>query len=94
MSFSTLNGFDGAPDRFEPHDEGKNSAPLLSIFCVCDDYRMNDPARKAVLLAAHREGRTTRYICLGYIEPGKFEGETEDERHAGLDAISPVAWIL
>ena len=23
-----------------------------------------------------------KYICLGYIEPGKFEGMTEDERHA------------
>jgi hypothetical protein len=26
-----------------------------------------------------------KYICLGYLEPGKFEGMTEDERHAGLD---------
>ena len=26
-----------------------------------------------------------RYICLGYIEPGTFEGMTEDERHAVLD---------
>ena len=26
-----------------------------------------------------------KYICLGYIEPGKFEGMTEDERHATLD---------
>ena len=25
-----------------------------------------------------------QYICLGYIEPGKFEGMTEDERHADL----------
>src|SRR6266496_6317798 len=24
-------------------------------------------------------------ICLGYIEPGKFEGMTEDERHATFD---------
>src|SRR6266567_6838552 len=27
-----------------------------------------------------------KYICLGYIEPGKFEGMTEDERHATFDA--------
>ena len=27
-----------------------------------------------------------KYICLGYIEPGKFEGMTEDERE-----IRPVA---
>ena len=26
-----------------------------------------------------------KYICLGYIEPGKFEGMTEDELHATLD---------
>ena len=26
-----------------------------------------------------------KYICLGYIEPGKFEGMTKDERHATFD---------
>ena len=26
-----------------------------------------------------------RYICLGYIEPGKFEGMTEGERNAVFD---------
>jgi hypothetical protein len=26
-----------------------------------------------------------KYICLGYIEPGKFEGMTEAERHATFD---------
>ena len=26
-----------------------------------------------------------KYICLGYIEPGKFEGMTEDERDATFD---------
>ena len=26
-----------------------------------------------------------KYICLGYLEPGKFEGMTEDERHAMFD---------
>jgi Uncharacterized protein conserved in bacteria len=26
-----------------------------------------------------------KYICLGYIEPGTFEGMTEGERHAVLD---------
>ena len=26
-----------------------------------------------------------KYICLGYIKPGKFEGMTEGERHAVLD---------
>jgi len=37
----------------------KNSSPRLSIFPVRDDYRMNDPARKAVL-SAPTEGRRTR----------------------------------
>lgn len=27
-----------------------------------------------------------KYICLGYTEPGKVEGMTEDEQHAMLDA--------
>ena len=26
-----------------------------------------------------------KYICLGYLKPGKFEGMTEDERNAVLD---------
>ncbi len=26
-----------------------------------------------------------KYICLGYIEPGKFKGMTEDERNAVFD---------
>jgi hypothetical protein len=26
-----------------------------------------------------------KYICLGYIEPGTFEGMTEDERYATFD---------
>jgi hypothetical protein len=26
-----------------------------------------------------------KYLCLGYLEPGKFEAMTEDERHAMFD---------
>ena len=26
-----------------------------------------------------------KYVCLGYLEPGKFEGMTEDQRNATLD---------
>ena len=26
-----------------------------------------------------------KFICLGYIEPGKFEGMSEDERHRTFD---------
>jgi hypothetical protein len=59
--------------------------PLLSIFSVRDDYKVNDPAGKAVPLAPTKRRRTMKYICLGYIEPGKFEGMTEDERHATFD---------
>jgi hypothetical protein len=29
--------------------------------------------------------RTVKYICLGYIKPGTFEGMTQDERNAVLD---------
>jgi hypothetical protein len=34
---------------------------------------------------SHREEKTMKYICLGYLEPGKFEGMTEDERHRTFD---------
>ena len=27
-----------------------------------------------------------RYVCLGYIDPSKFHGMTEDQQHAMLDA--------
>jgi hypothetical protein len=63
--------------------------PPLSILSVRDDYKMNDPARKAVLLAPTQKRRTRRrtmkYICLGYLEPGKIEGMAESERHAMFD---------
>ena len=68
-----------------PSSRNKKGAPLLSIFSVPDDYRMNDPAGKAVLLAPTERRRTMKYICLGYSEPGQFEGMTEDERCAVLD---------
>ena|ERR1700724_1025007 len=29
-----------------------------------------------------------KYICLAYLEPGRFEGMIEDERHAVLDECS------
>jgi hypothetical protein len=58
---------------------------LLSISPVPGDYRLNEPARKIPLLAANKRRRVMKYICLGYIEPGKFEGMTEDERHVVLD---------
>ena len=37
-----------------------------------------------------------KYICLGYLEPGKFEGMTEDEQNATFDEYCPLArrWSL
>jgi hypothetical protein len=29
--------------------------------------------------------RTMKYICLGYLEPGKFENMSESERNTMLD---------
>ncbi|HZZ40407.1 MAG TPA: YciI family protein [Acidobacteriaceae bacterium] len=40
---------------------------------------------KAAPRVANKRRLTVKYICLGYIEPGKFEGMTEDERNAVLD---------
>jgi predicted RNA polymerase sigma factor len=42
---------------------------LLSILPRADDYRVNDPAREFVTLAANKRRRAMKYICLGYIEP-------------------------
>ena len=28
-----------------------------------------------------------KYICLGYLEPGKFENMSETERNTVLDAV-------
>jgi hypothetical protein len=37
-------------------------------------------------LDGRRTRRTTmKYLCLGYLEPGKFEGMTEGERNATFD---------
>jgi hypothetical protein len=62
----------------------KNNSPRPSIFSVREDYRMNDPAGNAGLAPARRR-RTAKYICLGYTEPGKFEGMSQDERHRTFD---------
>jgi hypothetical protein len=58
---------------------------LLSIFPVPGDYRLNEPARTVPLLATNKRRRAMKYICLGYLEPGKIDGMTDDERHAMLD---------
>jgi hypothetical protein len=62
----------------------KNSPPPLSISPVRDDHKMNDPARKAAAGSTNRR-RIMKYICLGYLEPGKFENMSESERNTMLD---------
>ena len=37
------------------------------------------------LIASDAEVSVVKYICLAYIQPGKFESMTENERHAMLD---------
>jgi|SRR5215472_18918896 len=37
------------------------------------------------VLAPSRRRRTVKFICSGCIEPGKFEGMSEDERHRTFD---------
>src|SRR6266571_4187702 len=46
---------------------------------------VTEKSATAVPLATTERRRTMEYICLGYIAPGKFEGMTEDERHATFD---------
>jgi hypothetical protein len=46
---------------------------------------MNDPARKAVMLARTKRRKTMKYLCLGYLEPGKFANMSESERNTVLD---------
>jgi hypothetical protein len=46
---------------------------------------MKDPARKPVLLASTERRGSMKYICLGYLEPGKFENTSESERNNIFD---------
>lgn len=41
--------------------------------------------RFALNATTDQEEHSVKYICLGYIQPGKFENMTENERHAMLD---------
>jgi hypothetical protein len=47
---------------------------------------VNDPAGEFVTLAANKRRRAMKYISMGYIEPGKFQGMTEESQHAMLNA--------
>jgi hypothetical protein len=53
---------------------------------TADDYRVNDPVREFVTLAVNKRRPAMKYICLAYIEPGKFQGMTEEAQHGMLDA--------
>jgi hypothetical protein len=61
----------------------------LSIFGLANDYLITE--RRATALSHGKQGVTgsqeewMKYICLGYLEPGKFEGMTEEERDAKFD---------
>jgi hypothetical protein len=57
----------------------------MSIVPALDDYKMNDPAGKAVPLAPAKRRRMMKYICLGYYEKEKHEAMTEGERDAMFD---------
>jgi hypothetical protein len=57
----------------------------LSISPMLDDYKTNDPVRKAVLLVSTKRRRTMKYVCLGYYDKGKFDGLTESEQNAMFD---------
>jgi hypothetical protein len=46
---------------------------------------VNDAARRVTLPTINKRRRVMKYICLGYIEPGRFQGMTEEEQHMMLD---------
>src|ERR1700730_3570158 len=54
---------------------------VLSISSPPDDYRVNNPVRGC---AADNQQKETpmKYICLGYYDPAKHAGMTEEERNA------------
>jgi hypothetical protein len=62
----------------------------LSIFRLPNDYLITE-RRATALLNDRKQGVTgnkgelMKYICLGYIEPGKFENMSESERNTMLD---------
>ena len=64
--------------------EPRLQSPRLSISVSLDDYRVND-ASHAWGDGVYKRREPMKYICLGYIEPGKFEAMTESEQHAMLD---------
>ena len=52
----------------------------VEISDLAIDYSLN------ASLQNHQSTNPMKYICLGYIEPGKFENLSETERNAMLDA--------
>jgi hypothetical protein len=66
--------------QFPPGSRNKNSSSQLSIFSVRDDYRMNDPAGKAAVLAPAK---------------GPFSGrETMLKKQAGAIVIKCFALLV
>ncbi len=58
------------------------------MYCASLLETVIEKTATAVPLATTKRRRTMKYICLGYIEPGKFEGMTEDERHAASHSVT------
>src|SRR5262249_365097 len=64
---------------------GAETTPAAQAQRFCDTHGVRLKPRPFKTNAALSRRRTMKYVCLGYIKPGTFEGMTEDERHAVLD---------
>jgi hypothetical protein len=53
--------------------------------CASLPETVTEKSATPVLLAAIKGRQTMKYLCLGYLQPGTFEGMSEDERNAVLD---------
>jgi hypothetical protein len=56
----------------------------LSIFVLPNDYLIAERFGAAPCVTGNKE-ESMKYICLGYLEPGKFEKMSESERNSVLD---------
>src|SRR5258708_39394062 len=55
---------------------------------VCRSYKHFVALRRGFVARALETGNKVewmKYICLGYLEPGKFEGMADSERNAAFD---------
>lgn len=52
---------------------------------ICPELNKSEIRGRFAAGSCQKE-KTVKYICLGYLEPGKFERMTEDQRNALFDA--------